>query len=251
MSRMTHKSRNLIIAVAALIVSSSIAVADTVDPKLEAVRTKIVDMFEVISPTDINPSPVDGWYTIHKGSLIAYISDDGRYLLQGDMIDLDMQTNLTENLRNETRRELMASLPDDQAIVFSPEHVKHRISVFTDIDCTYCRRLHSQIQKYLDLGIEVRYLMYPRSGPASQSWTKAEHVWCSPDQRNALTQAKLDHDFPTSECDASIVQEHYDMGHEVGLSGTPAIVLEDGTLIGGYLAPDQLFATIEETASLK
>jgi thiol:disulfide interchange protein DsbC len=251
MSRMTQKIQQLTIAAAALVATSSIAVADDVDPKLETVRDRIVQMFDMIERDDVKPSPVDGWYTIHKGSLIAYISGDGRYLLQGDMIDLDLQTNLTENLRNESRRELMANLSDDEAIVFAPENVKHKISVFTDIDCTYCRRLHSQIQQYLDLGIEVRYLMYPRSGPASPSWTKAEDVWCSPDRRNALTQAKLDRDFPTSECDASIINNHYSMGHEIGLTGTPAIVLEDGTLIGGYLAPDQLSATLETAASRK
>ena len=119
--------------------------------------------------------------------------------------------------------------------------------MFTDIDCTYCRRLHSQIQQYLDLGIEVRYLMYPRNGPASQAWSKAEDVWCSADRQNALTQAKLDRDFPTASCDASIVQDHYVLGRDVGLSGTPAIVLEDGTLISGYLPPDALNARLAQS----
>lgn len=216
------------------------------DAQLEQVRQKVGAMFDMIEPDDVGPSPIDGWYTIHKGSIVAYISADGRYLLQGDLVDLDLQENLSENVRNESRRELIASVTDEQTIVFSPDEVKYSVSVFTDIDCTYCRRLHAQIDQYLANGIEVRYLMYPRNGPASASWTAAEQVWCASDQQNALTMAKLDKEFPTNECDASIVQDHYVMGRDVGLSGTPAIVLDDGTLIAGYLAPDQLLATLQQ-----
>lgn len=227
-----------------LLANASLALGD--DKELEAVRMKVDEMFELIGPEDVNKSPIDGWYTIHKGSIVAYISGDGRYLMQGDLIDLELQTNLTENVRNEGRRDLIAKLSDEQTIVFTPKDVKHSIAVFTDIDCTYCRRLHSQIDQYLALGIEIRYLMYPRSGPASPAWNKAEDVWCSADRQNALTMAKLDRDFPTAQCDASMVHDHYDMGQDVGLSGTPAIVLEDGTLIGGYLPPDELFAALED-----
>jgi thiol:disulfide interchange protein DsbC len=250
MSRMSQKINSLFVVVATVFVGASVAVAAEADPKLEAVRAKVGELFDMVEPENVKSSPIDGWYMIQKGSLIAYISDDGRYLLQGDLIDLELQTNLSETARTVSRRELMATVTDDQVITFSPEHVKYSISVFTDIDCTYCRRLHSQIQQYMDRGIEVRYLMYPRSGPASPAWKKAEEVWCSPDRQNALTQAKLDHDFPTAQCDASIVREHYMIGGDIGLSGTPAIVLDDGTLIGGYLAPDQLLATLEHTTSL-
>jgi thiol:disulfide interchange protein DsbC len=203
----------------------------------------------MIAPEDVSASPVDGWYTIQTGSIVAYISADGRYLLQGDLIDLDTSVNLSENVRTDARRELMATVTDDQTILFTPEEVKYSVSVFTDVDCTYCRRLHGQIDQYLEHGIQVRYLMYPRNGPASQAWTTAEKVWCASDRQSALTMAKLDRDFPTAKCDASAIQEHYLMGRDVGLNGTPAIILEDGTLIGGYLAPDQLIATLEKKAA--
>ena len=88
--------------------------------------------------------------------------------------------------------------------------------------------------------------MYPRGGPASRAWTAAEEVWCASDQQNALTMAKLDKDFPTNECDASAVQDHYVMGRDVGLSGTPAIVLDDGTLLAGYMTPDQLLGMLQQ-----
>jgi thiol:disulfide interchange protein DsbC len=206
-------------------------------------------MFDTIDPEDVKGSPVDGWYTIQKGSIVAYISADGRYLLQGDLIDLDNQVNLSEANRTEARRELIASVPDEQTIIFSPEEVTYSVSVFTDVECTYCRRLHSQIEEYMAHGIEVRYLMYPRNGPASRAWTTAEDVWCAADRANALTMAKLDRKFETSTCDSSIVQDHYVIGRDVGLNGTPAIVFDDGTMIGGYMAPDQLAAALEQNAA--
>ncbi len=248
MSRFLIMSIRLTAVFAATFAFAS-ALADESDAELDNVRQRVAEMFEMIDPEDIDSSPVNGWYMIHSGSIVAYISADGRYLLQGDLIDLDNQQNLSENVRTDARRELMAGVSDEQAIVFSPEEVKYSVSVFTDVDCTYCRRLHSQIDQYLAHGIEVRYLLYPRNGPASPAWSTAEDVWCSADRQEALTMAKLDRDFPTANCDASIVQDNYVMGRNVGLSGTPAIILEDGTLIGGYVAPDQLIATLQEKAA--
>ena len=249
MKPMIAKFSTRVVASMAAFSMLQLASAEETDAELEQVRQKVGETFDLLGPEDVSRSPVDGWYTIHKGSIVAYISGDGRYLLQGDLIDLDLQVNLSENVRNETRRELMAGVADDQTIIFSPDEIKYSVSVFTDVDCTYCRRLHSQIDQYLAHGIEVRYLMYPRNGPASPAWSTAEDVWCSADRQNALTMAKMDRDFPTNSCDASIVQQHYVIGRDVGLSGTPAIVLEDGTLIGGYVTPDQLIATLENNAA--
>ena len=208
--------------------------------ELEQVRAKIAETFEEIAPEHVHPSPVDGWFTIRKGAIVAYISKDGRYLLQGDLIDLDDEVNLSEMTRNEARVEMLASLAADKAIVFSPKEPKFSVSVFTDIDCTYCRRFHQQIDEYLAQGIEVRYLLYPRSGPGSASWKVAEQVWCAEDRARALTLAKQDKTFETKACDASIVQTHYALGQDIGLRGTPALVLQDGTLVSGYLPPLQL-----------
>ena len=142
----------------------------------------------------------------------------------------------------------MSTVTAEQVITFSPTDVKYSVAVFTDVDCSYCRRLHSQIDEYLAQGIEVRYLLYPRNGPASKAWNTSEKVWCSADRNEALTMAKLDRSFATSECDASILSKTYLIGQEVGLSGTPAIVFEDGTLVGGYLTPDQLAMRLEQNA---
>lgn len=222
------------------------------DAELDDVRAKVDDMFEQIKPEHVNASPVDGWYAIQKGSIIAYISADGRYLLQGDLIDLDLQVNLSEQARNETRRELLASLDDDEFITFAPENVKYSITVFTDVDCTYCRKLHSEIDDYMAQGIAVRYLLYPRNGPASRAWRTAEEVWCARDRNVALTAAKLQQPFETQKCDASAISEHYILGQDVGLTGTPALVFDDGTILSGYLPPAALASRLQlmqETAA--
>jgi len=247
---MTTNTTSTLAAMAlALAFAAPLAGAADSDDIPAADRDRLAGLFDSIDPEHIRKSPVDGWYTIQKGSIIAYISSDGRYLLQGDLIDLDSRTNLTEESRNEARHELMAGVTDDQTIVFAPKDVKYRVTVFTDVECTYCRRLHSQINEYLDRGIEVRYLLYPRGGPASHSWTTSEQVWCAADRGNALTLAKLDRKFESSSCDASIVNDHYMLGQEIGLSGTPAIVLDDGELIGGYLPPDALKMRLDEKAA--
>lgn len=244
--KLSSVSNWLAIALAAVLPGSA-AAAD--DAELEAVRAKMSSLFEAIQPENVTTSPIDGWYTIQQGSIVAYVSADGRYLLQGDLIDLEKQVNLTEESRNQSRNELVSGLADDHAIVFSPAEIKHSVTVFTDVDCTYCRKLHSEIDQYLDLGIQVRYALYPRNGPASKAWTKSEQVWCAADRNEALTSAKLGQAFKSSQCDASIVSEHYSLGQDIGLSGTPAIVLQDGTLIGGYVPPAQLGMRLGVSAS--
>ena len=233
---------------ASLFAMSAAWAADSAEVPAEE-RERLAGLFESIEPANVKSSPIDGWYMIQKGSLVAYISEDGRYLLQGDLIDLDTKANLSEESRTDARRELMSKVPNSDVILFSPDEPKYSVSVFTDVDCTYCRRLHNQIEQYMDNGIEVRYLLYPRGGPASAAWNTSEAVWCAKDRGEALTLAKQDREFESSECDASVVQDHYVLGQEVGLSGTPAIVLDDGELIAGYLPPDALKLRLDQKAT--
>ena len=233
---------SLLLAIS-LIGSAPVWAADNAE--LEAVRAKINGMFQEIAPENVKKSPVDGWYTVQKGSVVAYVSADGRYLLQGDLIDLDNQVNLSERSRTDARRELMSSVGDDEVILFSPENIKHSVTVFTDVDCTYCRKLHSEIDEYLAQGIQVRYMLYPRGGPSSRSWNTSEDVWCANDRNGALTAAKMDRDFSTQKCDASAISKHYILGQNIGLSGTPAIVFDDGTLVSGYLPPATLASRLQ------
>lgn len=245
---MNPKSPLMLLSLLLISTSATTAVAAE-DAALTAVRAKIDAMFDAIEPQHVNPSPIDGWYTVQKGSIVAYVSEDGRFLLQGDLIDLDAQINLTDVARNDARRELMASVADEQVITFSPSDVKHRVTIFTDVDCTYCRKLHSEIDDYMALGIEIRYMLYPRNGPASRSWNTSEEVWCASDRNSALTAAKLDRGFDSHKCSSAAITRSYSIGQDVGLTGTPAIVFEDGTLLSGYLPPAALSARLEQMAA--
>lgn len=230
-----------IVAIAAIALSPS-AFADD---RLVEIQAKVNEMFPNLDGEVIQYAPIDGWVSIAKGSIIAYMSYDGQYLMQGDLIDLENNINLSEATRNETRRVLMETIGDDEVIAFTPEEVRHSVTIFTDVDCTYCRRLHNQIDDYMARGIEIRYLLYPRNGPASASWNTAEDVWCASDRNGALTAAKLDRDFATNQCDASKVTRHYGLGRDVGLTGTPAIVFEDGQLMSGWLSPADLSTELD------
>jgi len=231
-----------------VILAGTAAAAEPVDPALVDVREKMSGMFEEIEPKDVNTSPIDGWYTVQKGSVVAYVSKDGRYLLQGDLIDLDSQTNLSEQSRTNARRELMSRVAENRLIAFTPADVKYSVTVFTDVDCSYCRKLHSEIDEYLANGIEVKYVLYPRNGPRSKSWKTSQQVYCATDRGFALTAAKLDQSFESEVCATNVIADNYVLGQDVGLNGTPAIVLPDGSLHAGYLPPDMLAMKLQNIA---
>lgn len=233
------------LAVAALVLAFGFAPAVAADDDLERVRSELTERFPQLDAASITKGPVPGFFQIRQGVLVAYVTTDGRYLFQGDLIDMETQTNLTEAAMNGERKRLLAALPDEDAIVFSPDKPTHTVAVFTDIDCTFCRKLHREIGAYNDAGIAVRYLLYPRSGPGNASWAKAERVWCAPDRNDALTRAKNDQPVEAPACEAGMVNRHFELGHEIGLRGTPAIVTETGELVSGYLPPAQLLQRLE------
>jgi thiol:disulfide interchange protein DsbC len=179
---------------------------------------------------------------------ILYVSQDGKYVFTGDLYRVAGRQNLTEVRRSELRRELISAVPESRMVVFSPPNPKYTVTVFTDVDCPYCRTLHSQIDEYNRLGVKVRYLFFPRSGPNTESWFKAEQVWCSSDRKAALTEAKLGKPLDAKICPNNPVQQDYDLGKQVGLEGTPGIVLANGTMIGGYVPPEKLIEELKQQA---
>lgn len=211
-------------------------------------RADIAASLNGVKASDLKDSVIDGFYEINVGSKVAYITNDGRYLFEGELYDLESSQNLTENSRARARVDLLAGVDPSQMIVFSPQDgpVEHTITIFTDVDCGYCRQFHREIDKVTALGIEVHYLFYPRTGPATESWSKAEKVWCASDRNAALTNAKLGGRVPDVTCAENPVASHYDLGHQVGVTGTPSIYTSDGIHIGGYLAPQQLLTTLTE-----
>lgn len=204
-------------------------------------RAAIAKKLEGLKVEDVRISPVTGVYEITRGSDISYVSSDGRYAIVGDMIDLDSDANLSENRRRTIRQRLIETVPESEMIVFSPKDPKYTVTVFTDIDCGYCRKLHSQIAEYNRLGIRVRYLFFPRSGPDTDSWHKAEEVWCASNRNDALTKAKKGEAIESKDCGANnIVARDYELGHKLAVDGTPAIFLSTGEMLPGYAPPGQL-----------
>jgi len=176
---------------------------------------------------------------------ILYTDISGEYLFAGDMFKSgpDGLINLSSQTRQLRTVEKIAAIPSEEMIIFKPEQTRAAITVFTDVDCQYCRALHRDMDKLLDLGIEVRYIAYPRGGAQAGSYQKMLSVWCSDDRKKTLSQAKNGQNLPEREC-VNPVLEHYALGNELGISGTPALVLADGRVIPGYMDSDRLAALL-------
>ncbi len=192
-------------------------------------------------------SPLPGIYTLELGGgTVFYGTADGRYLFAGDLYELgdtDL-VNLAEVGRAEKRRALMASVaPDDMVIFPATAPKKAAITVFTDVDCGYCRKLHQEVPELNGMGVEVRYVAYPRAGPGSRAYQKIVSAWCAADPNQAMTKLKNGGTIPDVTCENPVASQ-YELGQQVGVSGTPAIVLEDGTLIPGYQPAADLARTI-------
>lgn len=188
------------------------------------------------------------------GSLVHLTPDLTHMIYRGELYELLPMSpnNITKNRNNVKREGLMAALDDKELVIFKAKgEEKTVINVFTDIDCGYCRKLHDEVGRLNDLGISVRYLAYPRSGVTDRrtgqltgSFKKIKSVWCDDNRAEAMTAAKKNNSIKDNlDCDAPIA-EHIALGYEVGVSGTPAIVLQDGRFIGGYMAADELAKTI-------
>ncbi|HEX3949981.1 MAG TPA: DsbC family protein [Steroidobacteraceae bacterium] len=196
---------------------------------------------------DLRPSPIAGIYEFTQGAEVSYLTADGKYFIDGNLYDMKSRDNLTESLRTHARIALIGSVPESEMLIFSPPNPKYTITVFTDVDCAYCRKLHSQMAELNKLGIRVRYMFYPRSGPGTESWKKAEVVWCSPDRNEALTRAKAGATLDMNKiCSPTPVKREYELGENIGVRGTPAIFTENGDYISGYMEPRELLDQLKE-----
>jgi len=222
-----------------------------------AIKKSLAQILPDAEVGSVHETPVPGLFEVLIGTDVIYISKDGRYMVQGRMIDLQTKEDLTEKsprlaaARKEEAKERVLAIKkigEDQMIVFAPDGpTKHTITVFTDIDCGYCRKLHSEMAGYNAEGIRVQYLFYPRSGLDSPSYDKAVSVWCADDRKTAITDAKAGKEIPSRKCD-NPVKAHLELGEKLGVSGTPAIVLENGEMVPGYVPPKRLAAKLNDKA---
>ena len=197
------------------------------------------DTIRAVVPERIYEASVDGQ--------VFYITAEGDYLFSGELYDLQARVNLTERSRNQQRLSQLQQLPESELITYRAKgDEKHVITIFTDIDCGYCRRLHRGMDEMNELGITVHYLAFPRSPVGTASFNKSVSVWCADDPAQAMTDAKLNNRVVDANCASAPVAKHQQLGRQLGVTGTPAILLENGTLIPGYLPPGRLLEAIKE-----
>lgn len=192
----------------------------------------------------VSETPIDNILQVQINSDIVYVSNDGKYLLQGQIMDIETRANITDQAMSGIRQGLLADLNPDEQITFAPEKAKYDLLVFTDIDCGYCRKLHDQMEGYNEEGIAIHYMAFPRAGVGSASYDKFVSVWCADDQKSAMTLAK-NGDEPEEQKCPNPIADQYELGRELGVTGTPALLTADGTLIPGYMPPAQLRQRLE------
>ena len=203
-------------------------------------RVEVASRISGARPEELRATDVAGIWELTRGADVVYVTADGKYAFTGDLVELASDKNLSEQRRRELRVKAISAFPESEMVIFGPQDTKYTVTVFTDVDCPYCRKLHSQIAVYNHLGIRVRYLLYPRTGPNTVAWTKAEQVWCSSDRSAALTRAKLGEELKAKPCANNPVARSYALGQEFALEGTPAIIMPDGEMLPGYVPPDVL-----------
>lgn len=226
----------------------SIAATAGTDVELEQLRDKLAEKLPDVARENIRRSPVPGLYEVQLRHLFGYVSADGRFLVSGDMVDLDTGTSISELHRRATRQQVVRELSAG-AIEFAPPPAKIRytLDVFVDVDCNYCRQMHAEIDKINAAGIRVRYLFFPRGGPDSETYKTAVAVWCSANRAQALTQALNGREVKaaTTACDHPVLRQ-YSGALEMGVKGTPIMVLPNGELLAGYVSAQDLLQALTQ-----
>lgn len=226
-------------AAATLGLLGSVAMAADAD---KAIRDALQSIQPDMPIEAISESPMPGVYQVQiKGGRQLYASADGQFVIQGYMFQFkDGQAiNLTDEAQSLAVAQTIAAVPTSEMVVFAPKNPKTHITVFTDTDCVYCQKLHSEVPELNRLGVEVRYMAFPRQGLASHGGTTLTSVWCAKDQQAAMNKAKARQEVPAATCDSPVAKQ-YELGQMIGVQGTPAIVLADGQIIPGYQPAPQL-----------
>ncbi len=213
------------------------AVADDTD-----IRARIAESLPGVEVDAVRPTPIEGLYEVTVGANVAYVSADGRYHLYGDLVDVNEGASLTEARRSELRLAVLNDMSADNTIVFGPESPRHTVTVFTDVNCGWCRRFHQQIPALNEKGVAVRYVFFPVI--AESSFADAEAVWCADDRNDAMTRAKAGEKIEPKACENPIA-EHFALGRQLGVRSTPTIIMEDGTVRPGFVEAAELAAMLD------
>ncbi len=206
----------------------------------DALKAKLNATMPELQLEAIRPSAIPGLFEVQRGALFGYVTADGRFLISGDLINLETGEELTEGSRKQMRIDTLAAL-GDQYIAFDPPRGKlqNAVTVFVDVDCGYCKKLHDELPSYNALGIGFRYVFFPRAGLGSDSERQLDAAWCSTDRKTAVTRAINGEKFTASACKTP-TKQHYEVAAKLGVRGTPMMILPTGDIVNGYVPADRL-----------
>lgn len=229
----------------AVLMVSLMAPAFAAEPDLNRIKSSLAKTFPEAAKGTLRPSPLPGLYELVLDAQIYYVSADGKHLFLGDLVETRTRVNLTETARDKIAAQLLGEIGEQNMIVLAPKETRHTITVFTDVDCAYCARLHQDVPELNRQGVKVRYLLYPRAGSGSETYRRSVAAWCAADRIKAIGIAKSGGKLDMKTC-ANPVDRHYQLGERLGISGTPTIFLENGKKIPSYVPPVRLLALIEK-----
>ena len=221
------------------------AVTASADSDTDKFKQKLATQLQEFTIDDVKPSPIAGLYEVTVGGETVLISADGKYLLTGDLIEVATRANLSEKKRGKKILSAIEQAGEKDMIVMGPAKAKHTITVFTDVDCPYCAKLHNEVPQLNQAGVKVRYLLYPRSGTGSETYKRSVAVWCAKDRIKAVGIAKSGGALDMKTCD-NPVAANFKLGQTLGITGTPTIVLDNGQVLPGYVPAEKLVAGLEQ-----
>lgn len=229
--------------------SSSTAAQESATANLQ-LETKHLDKLG-LTVEQVKPTAIDGLLEITTNQGVLYISADGTRLISGGMFDISGETAIDETTPSvEAMRKTQIEAMADTTILYAAENEQHRITVFTDISCGYCRQLHQRMDDYLAAGISIQYMAFPRNGLNDEVFEQMETIWCSESPQRRMDAAKSGRTLKTTACD-SPVAKHYALAKQFGITGTPAAVTADGVLLSGFRPPELMLKDLAETAAAR
>ena len=210
--------------------------------EIQQLRAALAKTMPDLPITSISESPIPGLLELVTGAQVYYITPNGKYVIEGNIIDVERRIDMTAQRKGRTQVAAINKIGDEKMVVYEPtagESQDRTITVFTDASCGYCRKLHQEIDGLLSQGVRVRYLLYPRAGLNTDASRVLESVWCSDNQQASMDMAKAGRRIDPLSCENPI-EEHIAMARQVGLQGTPMIFLDNGLVVPGYRPPDEL-----------
>ncbi len=221
------------------------AYADTPLRGAAGVRQRMKELVPEVKVDEIKPTQIPGLYEVRVGPRIVYVTSDGRYMIQGSIVDLKTRRNLTGPRTDRAIALALQQIGEENMLLYGEPGLPYTVTVFTDIDSGSCRKLHSELAEFNRQGIRVRYLLFPRAGVSSSSYTKAVSVWCAADRKRAMDRAQKGESLQPQNC-SNPISSHMMLGQMVGVANTPTVVLPDGELLPGYISPEKLRRYLEQ-----